>query len=98
MHDMARHVSSYHLDLGQLCCGVCSGRALHRIALITSARNTTWVTMSRLPVWESGFRLGYNESSMAHGVEVEGVGHIHRRGAGQRARGPVGYVSVIVIR
>ena len=69
VHDMARHVSSFRLDMcpastwtwdscgGAWCRGARSGRALHRTVLITSAQNIMWVTLSRLPVWGSGFHL-----------------------------------------
>ena len=43
---------------GARCPGAHSGRALHRIVSITSARNRMWVIPSRRPVWGNGFCLG----------------------------------------
>ena len=73
-HDMARHVSSFHLDLGQLwrCpvswCTQCSqwkgtpsadsGRALHKIVLITFGRHTMLMIQLRQLTCGVGFRRG----------------------------------------
>ena len=62
IHNMACHVSNYHLDLGQLWrCPVswCTQwKETPRNYIDHIARNTTWVSQSKLPIWGSGSLRG----------------------------------------
>ena len=86
MHDMARHVSMYHLDLGQLwwCpvlwCSYWKGTPQDCIDHIR-LRHHVGLTLSGevVPAMDS------YANSMKCGVEAECVWHLYRRGAFQRA-------------
>ena len=94
VHDMARHVSIYHLDLGHLWrCPVswCTRWKGAPHDYIDHIRMTHHVGVSdktaNLGKWFPPWTV---MRAAERDVEAECVGHIHQRGAVQRAWGPVG--------